>query len=100
MSPDRASASGASTTTRPSTPFSHLTYAPKASAREATGESSTGLQEDCLSCRALGTSACAAGAIMVLREIAREPRRSFAQRGAMGAFAGAFLALGAYRAAM
>lgn len=98
MTSERAFASDASA--KPSTPFSHLTYAPKARGREVAGESSTGLQEDCLSCRVLGTSACAAGAIMVLREIAREPRRSLAQRGAMGAFAGAFLALGAYRAAM
>ena len=57
-------------------------------------------QSDCLSCRVLGTSACALGAAIVSWEVYREPRRVLSHRIAMGVLAGAFVALGAYRAVM
>jgi len=48
----------------------------------------------------LGTSACALGAAIVSWEVYREPRRVLSHRIAMGVLAGAFVALGAYRAVM
>ena len=73
------------------TPFAHLSYAP---------DRARAPQSDCLSCRVLGTSACALGAAIVSWEVYREPRRALSHRIAMGVFAGAFVALGAYRAVM
>jgi len=94
----RARESSAASRARAATsiPFSHLTYAPRTSATT----SATTNADDCLSCRVLGTSACAAGAAMVTWEIYREPRRVLSHKIAMGAFAAAFVALGAYRAVM
>ncbi|CAL57329.1 unnamed product [Ostreococcus tauri] len=98
MSGDDRSSSAATA----STPFAHLTFTPGARVRSKSVNASEGtrgdFQEDCLSCRVIGTSACVLGASMVFREVFREPRRPLMHRGAMGAFAGAFLALGAYRA--
>ncbi len=82
------------------TPFAHLSYAPdRARARRGDAASDARApQSDCLSCRVLGTSACALGAAIVSWEVYREPRRALSHRIAMGVFAGAFVALGAYRA--
>lgn len=84
------------------TPFSHLSYAPdgaRARRRDAASDARAP-QSDCLSCRVLGTSACALGAALVAWEVYREPRRAMSHRLAMGVFAGAFVALGVYRATM
>jgi hypothetical protein len=91
----RARESSAASRARAATsiPFSHLTYAPRTSAKATNAD-------DCLSCRVLGTSACAVGAAMVTWEVYREPRRVLSHKIAMGAFAAAFVALGVYRAVM
>jgi len=84
-------------------PFAHLTFLGGSQARSTSAsrahEAPT-FQEDCLSCRLLGTSACGVGASVVLWEIYKEPRRPLSHKYAMGAFAAAFIALGAYRAVM
>jgi len=84
-------------------PFAHLTALGGARARStatATATAAPTYQEDCLSCRILGTSACGIGAAVVIWEIYKEPRRALSHRYAMGAFAAAFVALGAYRAVL
>lgn len=106
----RADADTSDVASRPSTsaspvPFSHLTFlGGRGSSRGAVGDGAstnadaTQPQKDCFSCRVLGVSACGVGAAAVMWEIYKEPRRKMSHRYAMGAFAAAFIAMGAYRA--
>ena len=106
----RADADTSDDASRPSTsaspaPFSHLTFlGGRGRDRGAVGDGAstnagaTQPQKDCFSCRVLGVSACGVGAAAVMWEIYKEPRRKMSHRYAMGAFAAAFVAMGAYRA--
>jgi len=106
----RADADTSADASRPSTsaspaPFSHLTFfGGRSRDRGAFGDGAstnagaTQPQKDCFSCRVLGVSACGVGAAAVMWEIYKEPRRKMSHKYAMGAFAAAFVAMGAYRA--